>query len=95
MYNLTVATAHMFYEYTEEPLMSQASRKEQFEQIEALLTAILNGIKPHLDQENASQIEEWIEVGEFGLAYERLLDILPKDASTTIKNSLSVAGSFM
>lgn len=76
-------------------MMSEAFEKGQFEQIEVLLMSVLEGVETHLNQENASQIREWIDVSEFGLAYERLFDTLPKDVSATIKHDLSVAGKLM
>jgi predicted DNA binding CopG/RHH family protein len=70
-------------------------RKELFEFIESALRTVLESMRMRIMQEDIEAVEEFLGVGEYGLAYERLIDSIPQDADDSIKIKLQSVGELM
>lgn len=70
-------------------------RKLHFERIESILIEVLTTAKTGMNDEDTAAVQEFIDVGEYGLAYERLIDSLPNETSPPVRDKLRFAGELM
>jgi hypothetical protein len=68
---------------------------EHFERIEEALSEVLSIVKDNLNYLDIAAVQEFIDVGEYGLAYERLWDTLPSTLNQEVREKLRQAGASM
>jgi len=66
-----------------------------FEQFETILVEVLDAAKSKMSDEDISTVQEFIDVGEYGLAYERLWDTMPTGEGEDLRNKLRIVGAMM
>ena len=68
---------------------------DHFEKIETLLSEALSVVIDEIDDADTVVIQEFIDVGEYGLAYERLWDSLPLSLNPEVREKLRMTGNLM